>query len=156
MEKVKINLAGKDYETIVNFRLSFRLTKFRNKLNFGVDFSDADKDTIKEVILMRSQIAKEGGLDNIDVSKLSEKTSRYLLEKSSQTKEVFEFEELIEMGKALTGIEDEAELEKIYDEEVQLTGYDELVGKLTTAVSMVFMNANDGLTEQEIEQEMKK
>ena len=56
MEKQVINLAKKDYEIKIDFELSYDLTKYRNKLEFGIDFSDADKDMITEIIEMRKKM----------------------------------------------------------------------------------------------------
>lgn len=138
--KVNINLAEKDYEVVVNFRKSFQLTKFRNKITYGIDFKDADKSILEEIVSLRSQI-KEKNIEDVDISGLSPEATKYLMEMSKTKNDIFDDTELVEMGQILTGIEDEEELINIYDKEVELNGFDVLVAKLTQAVSLVFMNA---------------
>ena len=80
-----------------------------------------------------------------DVLNLSPAAREYLVGASQKDEELFSEEEQFEIVKILTGIEDEGEIEKLFDAEVVENGYDSLATKLTTAVSMVFMNAKDGL-----------
>ena len=142
----KIKLAGKEYEIKPNFKLSYALTKFRNKLSYGIDFDDADKEIIEEIA--RVQLSAANGQD-VDMTTLSPKTLKYLNKKSNQKEEIFTYEELVEIGQILTKIESIEEIENIYDKEVEENGYDELVSKLTLAVSMVFMNVKDTSTAEE-------
>lgn len=142
----KIELAGEKYEIKINFKLSYDLTKYRNKLSYGLDFDDANKGVIEEIAKMQIEIANG---KELDMSKLSQDTIKYLTKKSNEKTEVFTYEELIDIGKILTKIENEEEIEEIYNKEVEENGYDELVSKLTLAVSMVFMNAKDTSTTKE-------
>ena len=148
MEKQVINLAKKDYEIKIDFELSYDLTKYRNKLEFGIDFSDADKDMITEIIEMRKKMENGTKIEELDLSSLSNETIEYLEKKSIQKRDVFTKEELIDIGKKLTKVENEDEIKEIYNEEIKDNGYDVLIAKLSSAVSMVFMNAKDGSTEQ--------
>ena len=77
----KIKLAGKEYEIKPNFKLSYALTKFRNKLSYGIDFDDADKEIIEEIA--KVQLSAANGQD-VDMTTLSPKTLKYLTKKSNQ------------------------------------------------------------------------
>lgn len=138
MEKKTITLAGKEFEIKINFKKSYDLTKFRNKLTYGVDFSEADKDVISEIAKIQSK-ASNG--EDIDMGKLSPKTITYLNELSQNKQDIFNMEELIEIGKLLTDIESDEEIIDLFDKEVEEYGYDVLVSKLASGVSTVFMNA---------------
>lgn len=147
MEDKKIIIGNKEFEIKINFKKSYKLTKFRNKMAYGIDFDDADKKIIEEIA--KVQLAASQGKD-IDMSLLSPETIKYLSKKSNQRDEIFNEEELIEIGKILTDIEDDAEIEKLYNIEVEENGYDELIAKLTIGISTVFMNAKD-TSNQEVE-----
>lgn len=148
MEKKTIEIGNKIFEIKINFKKSYQLTKFRNKLAYGVDFDDADKKVIEEVAKIQLQ-ASQG--QEVDMSALSPETIKYLNKKSSQRDEVFTYEELIEIGKILTDIEKNEEIEELYNIEVEENGYDELIAKLTLGISTVFMNAKDTSDEKEKE-----
>lgn len=148
MEKKTIEIGNKEFEIKINFKKSYQLTKFRNKLAYGVDFDDADKKVIEEVAKVQLQ-ASQG--QEIDMSVLSPETIKYLNKKSSQRDEVFTYEELIEIGKILTDIEKDEEIEDLYNIEVDENGYDELIAKLTLGISTVFMNAKDTSDQKEKE-----
>lgn len=136
----KLIIGNKEFEIKINFRKSYQLTKYRNKLAYGFDFADADKKIIEEITQVQLDVSQG---KEVDIEKLSTETQKYLIKKSSEKDEVFNYEELIEIGKILTEIEDDKELEELYDTEVQENGYDELTSKLTYAISMVFTNAKD-------------
>ncbi len=144
--KKTINLGNKEFEIEINFKLSYDLTKFRNKLSYGVDFDDADKKVIEEVakIQLEASMGKEP-----DMSLLSPETIKYLNKKSNQRDEIFTYEELIEIGRILTKLEKNEEVEELFDKEVSQNGYDELLAKLSMAITMVFMNANDTSDQKE-------
>ena len=146
MEKKTIILGNKEFEIKINFKKSYQLTKFRNKMAYGVDFDDADKQVIEEIAKVQLQAANG---QEIDMSVLSPETIKYLGKKSSQRDEIFTYEELIEIGKILTDIEDNNELEELYNIEVENEGYDTLISKLTLAISTVFMNAKDTSDQKE-------
>lgn len=136
----KIIIGNKEFEIKINFKKSYQLTKFRNKLSYGIDFDDADKKVIEEVAKIQLQVSQG---QEIDMSSLSPETIKYLNKKSNQRDEIFNEEELIEIGKILTDIQDNEEIEKLYNIEVEENGYDELIAKLTLAISTVFTNAKD-------------
>lgn len=140
MEDKKIIIGNKEFEIKINFKKSYKLTKFRNKMAYGIDFDDADKKIIEEIAQV--QLAASHGKE-IDMSVLSPNTIKYLSKKSSQQDEIFDYDELIEIGKILTDIEKDEEIEELYNIEVEENGYDELIAKLTIGISTVFMNAKD-------------
>lgn len=146
MEKKTIILGNREFEIKINFKKSYQLTKFRNKMAYGIDFEDADKHIIEEIARVQL-LATEG--KEIDMSVLSPDTIAYLTKKSTQRDEIFSYDELIEIGKILTEIEDSEELEELYNIEVENEGYDALIAKLTLAVTTVFMNAKDTSTPKE-------
>lgn len=148
MDKKTIEIGNKKFEIKINFKKSYQLTKYRNKLAYGIDFDDADKKIIEEVAKVQLQ-ASQG--QDIDMSLLSPETIKYLNKKSNQRDEVFTYEELIEIGKILTDIEKNEEIEELYNIEVEENGYDELIAKLTLGISTVFMNAKDTSDEKEKE-----
>lgn len=139
MDKTII-IGNKEFKIKINFKKSYELTKFRNKLSYGIDFDDADKKIIEEIAKIQLQ-ASQG--QDIDMSLLSPETIKYLSKKSSQRDEVFNYDELIEIGKILTEIEKDEEIEELYNIEVEENGYDELIAKLTLGISTVFLNAKD-------------
>lgn len=139
MDKTII-IGNKEFKIKINFKKSYELTKFRNKLSYGIDFDDADKKIIEEIAKIQLQ-ASQG--QDIDMSLLSPETIKYLSKKSSQRDEVFTYDELIEIGKILTEIENNEEIEELYNIEVEENGYDELLAKLTLGISTVFLNAKD-------------
>lgn len=142
MEKRILELGNEKLEIKVNYRTSYRLTKFRNRLSNNKDILKADKDVIEEI----RKITESGKEITGDVVlSLSPKAREYLVDASNKDAELFSIEEQFEIVKILTGIEDEDKIEKLFDAEVIMNGYDSLSSKLTTAVSMVFMNAKDGL-----------
>ena len=145
--KRTINIGNKEFEIKINFKKSYNLTKFRNKLAYGVDFEDADRKVIEEVAKMQL-LASQG--QEIDMSILSPETIKYLNKKSNERDEVFSYEELIEIGKILTDIDSNDEIEELYNIEVEENGYDELIAKLSLAISTVFMNAKDTSDQKEI------
>lgn len=148
MDKKTIEIGNKKFEIKINFKKSYQLTKYRNKLAYGIDFDDADKKIIEEVAKVQLQ-ASQG--QDIDMSLLSPETIKYLNKKSNQRDEVFTYEELIEIGKILTDMEKNEEIEELYNIEVEENGYDELIAKLTLGISTVFMNAKDTSDEKEKE-----
>jgi len=140
MDNRKIIIGNKEFELKINFKKSYQLTKFRNKLAYGIDFDDADRHIIEEITKIQMQ-ASQG--QEIDMSILSPDTIKYLSKKSNQRDEVFNYDELIEIGMILTEIEDKETIEELYNIEVEENGYDELIAKLTIGISSVFMNAKD-------------
>lgn len=139
MKEIKLEIGNETFNVDVNFRTSFRLTKFRNKLSYGIDFTEADKSIIEEIIRFKDKYSEDS--ENIDMSELSPEAIKYLGDMSKSKADIFDFDEFVEMGKVLTNIEDEEKLLQLYDEEVAENGYDVLIAKLTETMAEVFINA---------------
>lgn len=144
MEKNILNLAGIDYIVECNFRKQHDLTKFRNKLSYGIDFSDAEKSVIEEILQYRQDLSNG---KELKVSDLSDAALSYLA-KTANKADVFSSDELIEIGMLLINNKSSKEVEAIFDEEVRMTSYDDLVNKLIHAMTTVFTNAKSGLNEE--------
>ena len=112
MENI-LKLGGKEFKVTINFRKSYDLTKYRNKITMGFDFSNADKDVVEEILKV-SQDQAQGKA--FDASKLSIKAITFLNQKSSNN--LFSFEEIVDIVRILTGIEDESEIETLLDAEL--------------------------------------
>lgn len=134
MENI-LKLGGKDFVVKVNFKKSFELTKYRNKITMGFDFSSADKDVVEE-ILNASQNKVSG--KELEVSNLSSKALLFLQEKSQ--KDIFSYDEIIDIVKILTGLEDEEEINKLLDAEMEETDFDSVIAKLIESMNLVFTN----------------
>ena len=143
----KIEIGGKTFEIVSNFRKSHALSKYRNKLRFGTDIEITEEN--KSVFLEISKI-KESTSENgmPDISNLSPEATALLLKMADKTADIYEIDELIEIGKILTNITDTAEIEELYDKEVEMNGYDNLVSVILYGVQLVFMNVKDGLKEE--------
>ena len=50
MEERFIELGGEKFKIIVNFKNCYRLTKFRNRLETNIDFSNADEEILKDTM----------------------------------------------------------------------------------------------------------
>jgi hypothetical protein len=150
MENI-INLGGKDYNYKINFKLSYDFLKYRNRIQSGFDISNVNKDVAKEIIEMQDKVQKmqeeiKSGkkkaedFDEFDlIDGLSPEAKKFFQEISSQSlAEKFTAEEIEDIVKKLTNIEDEEELLKILDYEVENVGYDDFVGKLIEAIAKVF------------------
>ena len=134
MENI-LKLGGKEFKVEINFKKSYELTKYRNKISMGFDFSNTDKKVVEEV-LSATQKQMEG--KNIDLSKLSEEALKFLMEQSKNT--ILTYEEIIDIVKILTGIESQEEIEQLLNQEMEETDYDSVIGKIIGEVNMVFMN----------------
>ena len=150
MENI-INLGGKDYNYKINFKLSYDFLKYRNRIQSGFDISNVNKDVAKEIIEMQDRVnkmqeeiksgkKKAEDFDEFDlIDGLSPEAKKFFQEISSQSlAEKFTAEEIEDIVKKLTNIEDEEELLKILDYEVENVGYDNFVGKLIEAIAKVF------------------
>lgn len=143
----KIEIGGKTFEIESNFRKSHKLSKYRNKLRYGTNIKITEEN--KEAFLEIDKLRRETPEGNIpDISKLSTEATTLLMQMSDTTADVYEIEELVEIGKILTDIENEEEIEELYNKEVVTNGYDDLVTKLLYGVQLVFMNVKDGLKEK--------
>ena len=139
MEKI-LNLGGKEFKIQVSFKKSYELTKYRNKATMGFDFTDADKDVVAEIMTFAE---KKNNGEDIDATLLSPEAIKMLQEKS--TKNIFSYEEIVDIVKILTGIEKEEEIEELLDLEMQETDYDSVISKIIGAINLVFMSAKGSL-----------
>ena len=137
MENI-LKLGGKEFKIEINFRKSYELTKYRNKIAMGFDFSGADKKVVEEILNVSQQQA-EG--KSADISKLSPEALSFLNKNSK--KDLFNFDEIIDITKILTGIEDNKEAEELLDAELKESDYDSVIAKLIEKVNLVFMNVKD-------------
>lgn len=135
MENI-LKLGGKEFKIQINFRKSYELTKYRNKISMGFDFTSADKDVVEEILKISQ---KKNNGEDLDMSELSPKALGFLKQKSESN--LFSFEEIIDITKILTGIEDEKEVETLLDTEMQESDYDSIIAKLIEHVNLVFMSA---------------
>ncbi len=134
MENI-LKLGGKEFKVQINFKKSYELTKYRNKVSLGFDFSDADKSIVSEILKI-SEMKNNG--KEIDMSVLSPEAIKFLQSKSTQN--LFSYDEIIDIVKILTGIEDNKEVEELLDAEIQDTSYDEIITKLIEMINAVFTN----------------
>lgn len=150
MENI-INLGGKDYSYKINFKLSYDFLKYRNRIQSGFDITNVNKKVAKEIIEMQDRAIKiqeeiKSGKKKAEdfnefdlIDKLSPEAKKFFQEINSQSiAEKFTAEEIEDIVKKLTNIEDEEELLKILDYEVENVGYDDFVGKLIKAIAKVF------------------
>jgi len=149
MEKI-INLGNKEYKYEVNFKLSYNFLKYRNKIQVGFDVTKANRKVMEEIAEMQVKVQEAqkelqdkgeitSSLDFLD--NLSPETKEFLNENSNQNlSEKFSEEEIYDIVKKFTKIEDDEEIEKILDYEVENYGYDTLISKLINEISQVFIN----------------
>lgn len=150
MENI-INLGGKDYSYKINFKLSYDFLKYRNRIQSGFDITNVNKKVAKEIIEMQDRAIKiqeeiKSGKKKAEdfnefdlIDKLSPEAKKFFQEINSQSiAEKFTAEEIEDIVKKLTNIDDEEELLKILDYEVENVGYDAFVGKLIKAIAKVF------------------
>ena len=139
MENI-LELGGEAFKIVANFRMSYNLTKYRNKISTGFDFAKADKKVVAEILTASKD-------PNFDLTKLSDKALDFLKEKNTST--LFNIEEIVDIVKILTGLQEESKIEELLDKEVELNGYDMIMNKLIGSVNMVFTNAKD-ISDQKI------
>ena len=145
LEKV-ITIGGKDFEITSNFRKSCRLSKFRNKMKYGgIDVTEENREYLLEIEKLREE-TKEGDLP--EITKLSLPALKILQQMSDKNSDIFDENELLEIGQVLLDIEDVEEVESLYESELEINGYDELVSKVLYGLALVFMNAKDGSTQE--------
>lgn len=155
MEKIII-LGGNEYKYKIDFKMSYDFLKFRNRITKGFDFSKADKDVVSEIVNMQEKLqAKqaEGVTIEEDLSfltELSPEAMQFLTENSKNNTDLFTQEEIIEIISRFTGIKSEDEIYKILDKEIELEGFDALIGKIINSVSEVFTNAKDNSVQKAI------
>ncbi len=150
MENI-INLGGKDYSYKINFKLSYDFLKYRNRIQSGFDISNVNKEVAKEIMEMQDKIIKiqeeiQSGKKKAEdfnefdlIDELSPEAKKFFQEISSQSlAEKFSADEIADIVKKLTNIDNETELMEILDYEVENVGYDDFIGKLINAIAKVF------------------
>ena len=145
--KVIIKLGQKEFEVEPDFKLACALTKYRNKARFKtkVDITDDNKAAFVEIANYYKDIqeGKERKFEEISGSALN-----LIVDAQQNPSEIFEYEELMDIGKKLTNITNDAELETVFSEAMAEIGYDQLVEVLIEGMNSVFMNANAGSPEK--------
>lgn len=135
-------LGGKEFNIKINFKKSYDLTKYRNKISTGFDFSEADKETVQEILEFTKKIHEEGAsVEEMDLSTLSPKALKLMTTKSSEN--IFSYEEIFDIVRILTDINSDEEIEELLNAEVLENGFDAITNKLIESVSLVFTNAKD-------------
>lgn len=145
MEERFIELGGEKFKIIVNFKNCYRLTKFRNRLETNIDFSNADEEILKE---FNSIELNEDG--SFPMDKLSLRARKFTLDNLRDSRTIFNMDEIYEIVKILTNVTEGAKIDELLDKEIELNGYDTMVDKLVNGISMVFMKAKDGLQQKEV------
>ena len=134
-----LELGGETFEIVPNFRKSYNLTKYRNKIAVGFDFGEADKKVVAEIL----KATKD---KDFDISTLSPAAISLLQEKNQTTlfndKETFDIIRILTSDKDKEDITDE-HIEELLDKEVQENGYDIIFAKLIECINLVFTNAKD-------------
>ena len=133
MENI-LELGGEAFKVVANFRMSYNLTKYRNKISTGFDFSKADKKVVAEILTVTKD-------PSFDLTTLSDKALSFLQQKNSN--DLFNADEIVDIVKILTGLQDESKIEELLDKEVAENGYDMILNKLIGSVNLVFTNAKD-------------
>lgn len=146
---VKITLAEQEFEKVVDFETSYKLTKYRNRLQYGIEITETDKEIIEDILKIRERVENGEDINSIPTSDFKPETIEFLNKRNTKQQELFSMEELIDMGKILTGIDSDEEIKELYNTEIELNGYDILISLLTQAVAQVFMNAKGGSTAKE-------
>ena len=135
MENI-LKLGGKEFKIEVNFRKTCDLTKYRNKISMGFDFTTAEKGIVEEILNI-SKKQSEG--KDVEFSDLSEEAVAFLMKKSEKT--ILSYDEIVDIIRILTGIEDNEEIESLLTAEMNETNFDAVIAKVIEAVNMVFTNA---------------
>ena len=81
MDKI-LKLGGKEFKVEINFKKSYELTKYRNKISVGFDFGEADKEIVAEILKISEMKNKN---EEIDMSILSPEALRFLQGQSTKT-----------------------------------------------------------------------
>lgn len=142
----KMTIAGREFVIKADFKKSAKLTKYRNKIRYGskIQVTEENRNAFFEIEKLRES-TPEGKLP--DITKLSAEAIKILNEMSTSPSEIFEAEELLEMGRILFELDSIEEVEELYNKELETTEYDILVLNIINEVQMVFTNAKDGFGE---------
>lgn len=133
MENI-LKLGGKEFKVQVNFKKTYDLTKYRNKVSMGFDFSKADKSVVEEIL----KASQSGAAGDLDISTLSPEALVFLRQTSQNT--LFTYEEVVDITKILTGIEEDNEADELLNKEMEVSDFDSVIAKLVEAINLVFTN----------------
>lgn len=139
--KIKINLAEKEYEVIINFKKSFELSWFRVKMQKSDSLDDVDMDILKEI----EQLDRT----NPDISKLSPKARKYLMKSSKDTYSNITYEDILRATIICLELSEEEVIE-ILEGEYTISGFDDTMQKIINMISTVFTNVKDASTQAQI------
>lgn len=145
MEEKFIELGGEKFKITINFRNCYKLTKYRNKMETNIDFSKADEKIIEE---FNSIDLNEDG--TFPIEKLSLKARKFVLDNTRDSRTIFSEEEIFDIVKILTGVENEDRILDLLNKEVETNEYDVFIDKLVNGISMVFTRAKDGSQQKEL------
>lgn len=145
MEEKFIELGGEKFKITINFRNCYKLTKYRNKMETNIDFSKADKDLLDE---FSSVELNEDG--SFPFEKLSMKAKQFAMANIRDSRTIFSEEEIFDIVKTLTGVENEDRILDLLNKEVETNEYDVFIDKLVNGISMVFTRAKDGSQQKEL------
>lgn len=144
-----ILLGGKEYTYEINVILSYAFLKYRNKIETGIDFSKADKETIDEIQNLYNKYEDITKVSDTELlNQVSPKTLMFLQSNQKNNANIFTLEELFEITSKFTGITEEKEIQDILDIEIANIGFDALIQKLANAIAKVFTSAK-GSSQQE-------
>lgn len=139
--KIKINLAEKEYEVIINFKKSFELSWFRVKMQKSDSLDDVDMDILREI----EQLDRT----NPDISKLSPKARKYLMKSSKDTYSNITYEDILRATIICLELSEEEVIE-ILEGEYAISGFDDTIQKIINMISTVFTNVKDASTQAQI------
>ena len=139
--KIKINLAEKEYEVIINFKKSFELSWFRVKMQKSDSLDDVDMDILREI----EQLDRT----NPDISKLSPKARKYLMKSSKDTYSNITYEDILRSTIICLELSEEEVIE-ILEGEYAISGFDDTIQKIINMISTVFTNVKDASTQAQI------
>ena len=86
MEKRIFEIGGKEFEIKVNFRLSYNLTKYRNRVTAGFDFEDSDKEVVDEIMKLQQRVANG---EEVSYSDMSSGAIEFLMKNSKSNSNLF-------------------------------------------------------------------
>lgn len=145
---IKLEIGNEKFEILPNFKMSLSLSKYRTKLNKGIDYSILKPEALKEIEVIREKIVNnEMTIEDLDISSLSPEAIEILQKMGESGSDLFNYEEIIDIGNKLLNKE-EQELIELFDKEVEMNGYDVLMTKLSETIQKVFMNAKDGTSKK--------
>lgn len=152
LKKIKVMYCGEEKAIVVNLRKSFRLSKYRIKMQKQTNLDNIDSKVLNEL--------KSIDRENPDISKLSPEAKRFLQESSTNVFEVFDYDDLVEIVQIVFDV-DEEEAIGMLDLEFEMFGFDQTVSETVDILEKVFTNAKDisekkAISKKELNQVAKK